>query len=288
MGRKKAEKRTLTFYKIAYGFTPTYKVLVHPELVRVSIRQQINLRDQLPRVLHDKAVPCTTKCVLHSLRTDDDTIGAAVLARKFQMIACSHQKVRRLEGDKADQSDAGNREGATTEDDLILPDACISEVLARENAKPNSSLVVATSITQNAKISREKYYKTPFVLLKSAPYVLTVLPAAERAQKLATRKEQQTRTVPEHEQKILAEEEEGPGPLVGKKRKRKKEPNPLSMKKKKHNSVGISPGEEKVHTTKRKTRRRKKPKKNFPPTDTENQQPSSESMPVSEETADGS
>jgi rRNA-processing protein FCF1 len=135
MVKKKRGKRALTFYRIAFGLEPTYKVLVHPELVRVAIRQQINLREQLPRVLHDSAIPCTTKCILHHLRQEEnDSTGAAVQARKYQIVPCSHQKVKALHADgpppPAPVDEVLDASGVVNV--FLSPDLCISELLGEQ------------------------------------------------------------------------------------------------------------------------------------------------------------
>lgn len=134
MGKKKKEKRSVTFYKIAFGFTPTFQVIVHPEVIKQCISQQINLRDTLPKVLYDNAVPCTTKCIINHLRNTEDVdhIGSAVMARKFKMISCSHQKVKTLSDDHEDQ-DATDDHHSMQEDNnqFLSPEACISDILGK-------------------------------------------------------------------------------------------------------------------------------------------------------------
>lgn len=132
MPKRKKEKKTITFYKLAFGLTPTFRVLIHPEVIKHCIRQQINLRDQLPKVLNDQAVPATTKCIIHYLRQQEDKekLGSAVMARKFNMVPCAHKKVTIL--DKSDdQKETNDLEDAlsNTGDQLLSPDACIADIL---------------------------------------------------------------------------------------------------------------------------------------------------------------
>ena len=51
MVKKKRGKRALTFYRIAFGLEPTYKVLVHPELVRVAITRNVAFMDGLEKTI---------------------------------------------------------------------------------------------------------------------------------------------------------------------------------------------------------------------------------------------
>lgn len=134
MTKRKKEKRTITFYKVAFGLTPSYRVLIHPEVIRQCIRQQINLREQLPKVLHDQAVPATTKCITHYLRGQEefDKLGSAVMARKFNMVPCSHQKVKILDPEQTTE-EKGGEEGKfpPREDQILSPEACIADILGK-------------------------------------------------------------------------------------------------------------------------------------------------------------
>ena len=132
MPKRKKEKRSLTFYRVAFGLTPAFRVLVHPEVIRQCIGQQINLREQLPKVLGEAAVPSTTKCIIHYLRASEemDHLGSAVMARKFNMVSCSHQKVKKLAEDQ--DTDDTKPQDVPQESDptqIVSPDACISDIL---------------------------------------------------------------------------------------------------------------------------------------------------------------
>mmetsp|Transcript_47385 Transcript_47385/g.72412 ORF Transcript_47385/g.72412 Transcript_47385/m.72412 type:complete len:245 (-) Transcript_47385:152-886(-) len=243
MPKRKKEKKTLTFYQLAFGLTPPYRVLVHPEVVKHCINQQINLREQLPKVLGDNAQPTTTKCIINHLRNYDatDHIGSAVLARKFNMVPCSHQKVKNLDADQAESNDPDLDYSVPDAKQILTPDACISDILEKERNQKFHNFVVATCITDKPRIGVNKFYKVPFLQLKTTPYVFTVEPPSERAIKVAKKNEKQSREVPEHELQILKQNSDQTSDrLTGKKRKRKKGVNPLSCKKSKKGTITAS------------------------------------------------
>lgn len=109
-GRKKRQKKSMTFYRVAFGLSPPYPVVMHPEFVRQCVKARVNLKDQLPKVMQDKAYPVVTKCIVEALRRSDDT-GCAVLARQFQRVPCTHTKVQRLAGKEQKKREAPDGRG---------------------------------------------------------------------------------------------------------------------------------------------------------------------------------
>ena len=131
MVNKKQDKKTLLFYKVAFGLTTPYNVILDPTLVKQCIIQKINVRDQLPKSLHDTAVPVTTKCIINVLRLNDQ-LGAAVLARRFKIIPCSHKKVTTLDEKQIDkeQPDLDQNDNKESEDrNYVHPAECIKQLL---------------------------------------------------------------------------------------------------------------------------------------------------------------
>ena len=100
VGKKKKEKKTLNFYRLSFGVTEPFRVLIQPDFLRQCIRTKINIREQLVKILQGRAYPIVTRCILEELRAKGkggDPLGAAVLARKFQIIACKHTKVKKFD-----------------------------------------------------------------------------------------------------------------------------------------------------------------------------------------------
>lgn len=92
--RHKDFRRSLQFYRLAYGVTDPYKVLVDGTFLCQALREKLHVKEQLPKMLGGKNVtPMTTGCVVAELRSlRDQGIGAAIIAKSYYRLKCKHEK----------------------------------------------------------------------------------------------------------------------------------------------------------------------------------------------------
>lgn len=112
VNKRKKEKRTVNFYRLAFGITEPYRVLLHPDFIRQSVKARINIKEQLPKILQGRAYPVVTRCVIEELKAKGkggDPLGAAVMARKFQTIQCKHSKSKKFVDDDTPQNTPKSR-----------------------------------------------------------------------------------------------------------------------------------------------------------------------------------
>mmetsp|Transcript_28422 Transcript_28422/g.71392 ORF Transcript_28422/g.71392 Transcript_28422/m.71392 type:complete len:273 (-) Transcript_28422:102-920(-) len=92
VAKKKRVRKHLHFYKMAYNFHPPYRVLVEASFLVTSMMKKIFLREELPRLLQDKAFPVVTKCIVRHLRTlGEEASGAALMAKRMEHVRCGHE-----------------------------------------------------------------------------------------------------------------------------------------------------------------------------------------------------
>jgi len=83
----------LEFYKLNFALTPPYKLAVDGEFIQQCLRYKIHIKEQIPKLFQNTVVPCVTKCTVSRLRrAGNQYSGAAIIAKRFERIQCSHEK----------------------------------------------------------------------------------------------------------------------------------------------------------------------------------------------------
>lgn len=89
--RHKNFRRTLRFFRLAFGIQEPYKVLVDGTFLTHALREKIHVKEQLPKLLSGRATPMVTGCVLAELRNlRDKGLGASIIAKGYYRVKCGH------------------------------------------------------------------------------------------------------------------------------------------------------------------------------------------------------
>lgn len=284
-GRKKRQKKSMTFYRVAFGLTPPYPVVMHPEFVRQCVKARVNLKDQLPKVMQDKAYPVVTRCIVEALRRSNDT-GCAVLARQFQRVPCTHTKVQQLAGKERKGSKAPHDDHDDDDDDddeehtgngagqaesgrdrkgrevvpIVRPGTCIRSLL---ESKVGKGMAVAVAGDTSESLRRKELPQVPFLFFVP-PTSVMLLPPCTDAQAKTHKRDKEKRDVGKKEKKAIKklERDNALPPRVLGKRKRQREPNPLSCRKSKSSTEREkepAPPPEKKKRNRRRTKKKSAP-----------------------------
>mmetsp|Transcript_148062 Transcript_148062/g.369116 ORF Transcript_148062/g.369116 Transcript_148062/m.369116 type:complete len:314 (-) Transcript_148062:105-1046(-) len=90
--RQKNFRRSLRFYRLAFGVQQPYKVVVDGTFLTNALQNKIHVKEQLPKMLSGKVTPMVTTCMLNELRTlGDRGAGAAFIAKGYYRVKCGHQ-----------------------------------------------------------------------------------------------------------------------------------------------------------------------------------------------------
>ncbi|KAL1918654.1 uncharacterized protein VTP21DRAFT_2676 [Calcarisporiella thermophila] len=210
--RAKSYKRHMSLYHFAFGFRQPYQVLVDSSFCLESLKCQMKIKKQVPRILHGDAKLMITQCVINELYSQCENVDAAKqLVRDMEKRRCPHRE------------------------EAVSAHQCISEIIADTN--PHNYCV--SSQDPNLRELLRCIPGVPLLYINRSVLILEppseeTLEHAQRAEmkKIHAKKEELDflqRRNPEALAKKKEEEERG------KKRKRKgpKGPNPLSVKKSK-------------------------------------------------------
>eukprot|EP00898_Chlorokybus_atmophyticus_P007613 jgi/Chlat1/7853/Chrsp66S07299 len=237
VGRAKAVRRGVRFFRVCFGFREPYKALVDGTFLHhaLSLPKVAALRESLPKFLGATTKVFVTRCVTAELKAlGTDYAGTAKAARVFEGAKCSH-------------------------DTPVPAAACIQSLVA--NGNPEHFFIAS----QDAAL-KQQLHKVPGVAIVSIQNGQLHLEApSETQRKLANMSEAEKVRASEAELKRaalkVAELVQQPvealtgAPAIINKRKRKgpKGPNPLSVKKKKG---PVQPSTEHQNSTKSRKRQR--------------------------------
>lgn len=91
--RGKKYHKYVNFYRTVYKFVPPFKVLLDGNFFHHTVKEQINIRLQLHRILQDQPFIFLTKCVMRELENaGEDVLGPETLAmaKKTVKLPCTH------------------------------------------------------------------------------------------------------------------------------------------------------------------------------------------------------
>ncbi|KAM3929268.1 rRNA-processing protein UTP23 homolog [Leptodactylus fuscus] len=228
--RQKHAKKHLSFYKHNFRFREPYQVLLDGTFCQAALKNQIQIKEQMPKYLMGEVQLCTTSCVIKELESlGKELYGAKLIAQRFQVRHCAHY-----------QSPVGGS-------------ACLLSMVADDNSHhyfiATQDHELATKVKKRAGVPLMFIIQNTIVLDKPSPKSVAHVQAVQAGQML-----------PEHQKHNIEhlKDEQGVSEATerrGKKRKRVGGPNPLScLKKKKKNEpkAPTPPSEQKKRKRKRK------------------------------------
>ncbi|XP_075991863.1 rRNA-processing protein UTP23 homolog [Anticarsia gemmatalis] len=232
--RYKKVQKYLRFYYNNYGFHQPYQVLLDGTFCFAAFKEQINIREQIPKYLNSQAKLLTTRCIImETEKIAKKTHGALTILKQFGIHECGHKEP-------------------------IAGSSCILSMIGKRNDK---HYILAT---QDRDLQDKLREKAGVPLL----YLHNKSPTLEKPSKISYSKAGQslegvfiTETQNEALQsmkKVLGLEEKVEEPKIPIKKKKPHNPNPLSCKKKKKKPVNNKVQKESVSEGKVRKRKKKK------------------------------
>ncbi|KAG9478630.1 rRNA-processing protein UTP23 homolog [Eleutherodactylus coqui] len=235
--RQKHAKKTLSFYKHNFGTREPFQVLLDGTFCQAALKNQIQIKEQLPKYLMGEVQLCTTGCVIKELESlGKELYGAKLIAQRFQVRSCAHLQ------------------------SPVSGSACLLSMVADDNSHhyfiATQDQELATKVKKKAGVPLLFIIQNTIVLDKPSPKSVAHVQAVLANQMF-----------PEHQKHNIEhlKEEQGVSRVTEcktRKRKRIGGPNPLScLKKKKKNepkSTTAAPEQKK----KKRKRRKNKPSVN--------------------------
>ncbi|XP_063839028.1 rRNA-processing protein UTP23 homolog isoform X1 [Ostrinia nubilalis] len=90
--RYKKVQKYLKFYYNNFGFHQPYQVLIDGTFCFAAFKEQINIRDQLPKYLNGQVKLLTTRCIIiETEKIAKKTHGALTILKQFGLHECGHK-----------------------------------------------------------------------------------------------------------------------------------------------------------------------------------------------------
>ncbi|KAJ2944468.1 hypothetical protein O0L34_g3813 [Tuta absoluta] len=234
--RYKKVQKYLKFYYNNFGFHQPYQVLIDGTFCFAAFKEQINIREQLPKYLNSQAKLLTTRCIIiETEKVAKKTHGALTILKQFGIHECGHKEP-------------------------IAGSSCILSMIGKRNEK---HYILAT---QDRDLQEKLRQKAGVPLL----YLHNKSPTLEKPSKASYEKAGQTieanpnlfisetqNEVLKNMKRALGVEDKVDEPKVIIRKKKTHNPNPLSCKKKKKNPGS---GKEKKGVVEGKVRKKKRKK----------------------------
>ncbi|KAJ8726041.1 hypothetical protein PYW07_000739 [Mythimna separata] len=235
--RYKKVQKYLKFYYNNYGFHQPYQVLLDGTFCFAAFKEQINIREQIPKYLNSQAKLLTTRCIIiETEKIAKKTHGALTILKQFGIHECNHKEP--IGGSNCILSMIGRKNDkhyilATQDRDLQnkLREKAGVPLLYLHNKSP--------TLEKPSSASYDKAGKN----LEANPHIFITETQNEALQTM---------------KKVLGVEEKVEEPKIPIKKKKQHNPNPLSCKKKKkkkptnNNKKAESVAEGKVRKRKKK------------------------------------
>ncbi|KAL0848831.1 hypothetical protein ABMA28_013252 [Loxostege sticticalis] len=91
--RYKKVQKYLKFYYNNFGFHQPYQVLIDGTFCFAAFKEQINIRDQLPKYLNGQVKLLTTRCIIiETEKIAKKTHGALTILKQFGLHECGHKE----------------------------------------------------------------------------------------------------------------------------------------------------------------------------------------------------
>lgn len=237
--RQKQAKKTISFYKYNFSFREPFQILVDGTFCQAALKNQIQIKEQMPKYLMGEVQLCTTNCALKELDTlGKDLYGAKIILQKYQVRNCPHFK------------------------SPVPASECLLSMLGETN--PHHYFVATQDHTVTTGLKKMPGVPLLYIILntivldKPSRASLDHVQAVQLGQLVSLTQQQSIRSLKE-EQGIAP----NGGERRGRKRKRKQShPNPLSCLKKKKKKAGVpTPPLKKAEPDEKRKRSRHKKQK---------------------------
>ncbi|XP_013192959.2 rRNA-processing protein UTP23 homolog [Amyelois transitella] len=209
--RYKKVQKYMKFYYNNFGFHQPYQVLVDGTFCFAAFKEQINIREQLPKYLNNPVKLLTTRCIIKETeKISKKTHGALTILKQYGIHECGHKEP-------------------------VTGSKCIFSMIGKNNEK---HYILAT---QDRDLQEKLRSKAGVPLL----YLHNKSPTLDKPSKASYEKvgqnfetatmfiSQNQNEVLKNMKKALGVEENVEEPKVPIKKKKTHNPNPLSCKKKK-------------------------------------------------------
>ncbi|KAM3959154.1 rRNA-processing protein UTP23 homolog [Aphomia sociella] len=91
--RYKKVQKYMKFYYNNYGFHQPYQVLVDGTFCFTAFKEQINIREQIPKYLNGQVKLLTTRCIIiETEKIAKKTQGALTILKQYGIHECDHKK----------------------------------------------------------------------------------------------------------------------------------------------------------------------------------------------------
>ncbi|XP_021197121.3 rRNA-processing protein UTP23 homolog [Helicoverpa armigera] len=91
--RYKKVQKYLKFYYNNFGFHQPYQVLLDGTFCFAAFKEQINIREQIPKYLNSQAKLLTTRCIIiETEKIAKKTHGALTILKQFGIHECNHKE----------------------------------------------------------------------------------------------------------------------------------------------------------------------------------------------------
>ncbi|XP_063993233.1 rRNA-processing protein UTP23 homolog [Diachasmimorpha longicaudata] len=91
--RHKKVHKYLNFYVNNYKFRTPFQVLIDGTFCFAALKEKVDIQDQLPKYFQQETKLLTTPCVIMETESlGPQTYGAMLIAKKFAVHKCSHEK----------------------------------------------------------------------------------------------------------------------------------------------------------------------------------------------------
>ncbi|XP_015110381.1 rRNA-processing protein UTP23 homolog [Diachasma alloeum] len=228
--RHKKVQKYLNFYVNNYKFRAPFQVLIDGTFCFAALQEKFNIQDQLPKYFQQETKLLTTPCIIMETESlGPQTYGAMLIAKKFAVHRCSHEK----------HPTTGSK--------------CLRSMIKNNNP---SRYIVAT---QDREL-QEKIRKRAGVPLLYLHGKVPTLDPPSQASRTDAQSQLESVDLDVHQRQTLEELKQSSGLVTQeetkiKKKKRKGGPNSLSCKKKQKKS-----SEDETPKTSGKVRKRRKAK----------------------------
>lgn len=224
-GKGNSARKILAFYRVNFGISSPYQVLCDGPTIYLSLKNDLYIKESLPKLLGTTAYPVLTNCIVEELKAlGEEYSNAALFAKRVTRIPCAH------------------------ENPVSATECLISRVKKNEDQK----CIVATNDT-DILVKLTRIPGVPVITVVNETK-LVLKPPSRMTNEVVQKGEKQKSIVLNQSDKALVEKIKVADLDLRKqnrrlrKRKRPKEPNPLSVKKSKvRHETDRNENEDKTH-----------------------------------------
>lgn len=92
-GKGNDARKVLSYYSVNFNLSPPYKILCDGPTIFQSLKNNLYLKQSLPKLLGATAYPVVTNCVVSELKSlGEDFSNAALFAKRAMHVPCTHEE----------------------------------------------------------------------------------------------------------------------------------------------------------------------------------------------------